>query len=190
MRTPALNTLFYTLARLGLTAMVLFSLAACLKLPGTSSGGGSDTKVQKNAVVTLSAFSDFQCSNNWTNRDGALGLAAGSGSGTCKVSFPGGPGVYRISVQVQTEFDGSPFYKVSGNGKTLYAGTYPLSTSSLVCDCPNWRKNCPDAVVSVDAGTHDLKTGDNIEYFGKEVYPCGPRNGAYAKWHAMIFTPL
>lgn len=190
MRISALNTRFCTIARLGLTTTMLFLLVACFKIPGTSSGGGSDTEVQKNSVVTLSAFSAFQCTSNWTNRDGALGLVAGTESGTCRVSFPGGPGVYRITVRVQTEYDGAPFYKVSGNGKTLHAGSYPLSKGSLICSCPNWRKNCPDVVVSIDAGTHELKTGDTIEYYGKEVYSCGPSHGAYAKWHEMIFTPL
>jgi hypothetical protein len=140
--------------------------------------------------VSLSAFSNFACTSNWTHRDGALGLAAGSGSGTCQATFPGVPGVYRVTVRVQTEFDGSSPYQVMINGGVVHSGAYPLA-SPLGCDCPldQWRSVCPDRVVDLDAGAHQINTGDVIGFWGQEVYPCGS-HGSYAKWHAMIFTPV
>lgn len=103
-------------------------------------------------AVTLSAFSDFDCTGNWTNRDGALGLEAGSGSGTCQTEFSGVTGSYRITITIQTEFDGKPYYSLSLNNQEISSGHYSLS-SSLACDCPkdNWWNVCPDQNVEIDA---------------------------------------
>ena len=155
----------------------------------SSSGGGTETFSANNTTATYSAFNDFNCSSGWSNRDGALGLTAGAGSGTCKLAFPGGSGKYRVTVKIQTEFDGKPIYKVSLNGNTIKAGTYPTSTSTVRCRCDDWRKNCPDRNVLVDAGVHVIRTGDIVEFYGEEVYPCG-KHGAYAKWHSITFTPV
>lgn len=152
----------------------------------SSSGGGSS-----NTQVVLGAFNDFQCTSGWTTRDGALGLRAGAHNGTCNANFPGGAGKYQVSLTIQTEFDGSPVYRVMLNGATIKAGTYPTSTPSLVCGCADWRQNCPDKNVVIDVGVFDLKPGDVISFYGQEVYPCGAGgNGAYAKWHNIILTPV
>ena len=90
---------------------------------------------------------------------------------------------------IQTEFDGKPIYRVSLNGNTIKAGTYPTSTSTVQCRCDDWRKNCPDRNVVVDAGVHVIRTGDIVQFYGEEVYPCG-KHGAYAKWHSITFTPV
>ena len=155
----------------------------------SSSGGGTEIFSANNTTATYNAFKDFNCSSGWSNRDGALGLTAGAGSGTCKLAFPGGSGKYRVTVKIQTEFDGKPIYKVSLNGNTIKAGTYPTSTSTVRCRCDDWRKNCPDRNVLVDAGVHVIRTGDIVEFYGEEVYPCG-KHGAYAKWHSITFTPV
>ena len=66
---------------------------------GGSSGGGVKEK------VFMNAFTDFACSPGWTNRDGALGRAPYSGSGTCEAPFPGPPGTYSVFLEAQTESD-------------------------------------------------------------------------------------
>jgi len=42
--------------------------------------------------------------------------------------------------------------------------------------------------MQLDAGVHNLDTGDVIEFYGEEEYLCG-KHGAYAKWKGMVFTP-
>jgi hypothetical protein len=151
----------------------------------------TDTSKAATGTITLDAFDDFSCSSNWTDRDGSRGLKAYSGSGSCSASFPGSSGRYRITVKIQTEYDGKSPYKVSINGQTIKEGEYPLS-SSLYCDCPHddWRSVCPDRNETVDCGTHSLKTGDTIGFWGDDVYPCGESHGSYAKWHSMTFTKV
>lgn len=139
--------------------------------------------------IRLSAFTDFSCSKEWTNRDGGLGLRAGAGSGVCRVAFPGASGSYRVTLMAQLEFDGNPKFKIDVDGSTIAEGNYPMSMGKLICDCPNWRVNCPDRIVPIDAGVHDIKQGALIEFVGAEVYPCGGNHGAYAKWHELVFTP-
>ncbi|NOY17147.1 MAG: hypothetical protein GXP23_09500 [Gammaproteobacteria bacterium] len=162
-------------------------LSACnssTEVETTSSGGGAVA-----TAVTLGAFKDFSCTSNWTNRDGALGLKAYSGSGTCQAKFPGVSGKYRLTLTVQTEFDGRPPYSVSINGVVVKSGTYPVS-SSLGCSCPkDWRSVCPDIDVDFDAGIHQVNTGDVIQFYGKEQFACSG-NGAYAKWHRIVFIPV
>ena len=163
---------------------------------GTTGGNGVLTEGEASAVnaaakVTLNAFKDFTCTSNWTNRDGALGLKAYSGSGVCKANFPGVTGKYRMTVTIQTEYDGRPLYEVSINDKVVIAGMYPLSTSRG-CDCPHetWDKDCPDRNQIIEAGVHIINNGDTIGFKGDDDYPCGTEHGAYAKWHRMEFTPV
>ncbi len=163
---------------------------------GSTGGSGevvttTETTPTASGKIYLDAFKDFSCSSNWDKRDGARGLKPHSGSGSCSASFPGQPGKYRVTVKIQTEFDGKSPYRVSVNGQTIKSGSYPLS-SSLGCDCPKekWREVCPDKNVTVDCGTHNLKPGDKIGFWGKDHYPCGGNNGSYAKWHGMTFTPV
>jgi hypothetical protein len=144
---------------------------------------------QELTTVRLDAFRHFNCSSEWTNRDGGWGLRAGSGSGTCTAAFPGLTGRYRVALMAQLEFDGSPNFKISLDGATIAAGSYPTSKGELMCSCPNWRVNCPDRIVPIDAGVHEIKQGAAIEFFGQEVYPCGGSHGAYAKWRELVFTP-
>lgn len=170
------------------TGVLLGILSACNNSSDgeSSSGGGGGAATYP---VTLGAFKDFSCTSNWTNRDSALGLKAYSGSGTCKARFPGVSGKYRMTVTVQTEFDGRPFYNVSINGAVVNSGTYPVS-SSLGCDCPkDWRTVCPDIDVDFDGGIQQVNTGDVIQFYGKEQFACSG-NGAYAKWHRIAFTPV
>lgn len=184
------NAIFrFSLLLLGLAVIPI--MASCQKTDTaeSSSGGGSDVISASNTTKTFNAFSDFSCTSGWSNRDGALGLTAGAGSGTCDVVFPGGSGKYRISVVIQTEFDGNPIYKISINGNSVKEGRYPTSTSSVRCVCDDWRKNCPDKKVEIDAGVHEVRTGDVIQFYGEEVYPCG-KHGAYAKWHSITLTPV
>lgn len=170
---------------------------------GTVEGGGSDGSSGQTAQLAqadaapsepkklrLDAFRDFDCGGNWTNRDGGLGLKAGSGSGTCRARFSGTSGEYRITLMAQTEFDGAPKFSISIDGNKIAAGRYPMSKGKLICDCPNWRVNCPDRIVPIDAGVHAVNNGSTIEFFGQEVYPCGSgSHGAYAKWRELVFTP-
>lgn len=169
---------------------------------GATSGSGSlpegdpvstvaTSPVDSGGTVKLKAFSDFLCTNNWSNRDGALGLDAYSGSGVCKASFPGKSGKYQMSLTIQTEYDGRPLYEVSINGSVVRSGLYPLSTPRG-CDCPHetWDKECPDRNVVINVGTFIINTGDSIAFKGNDDYPCGKEHGAYAKWHRMTFTPV
>ena len=159
----------------------------------TASTANPQASAQNSAAapqaVTLSAFSDFNCTSNWTDRDGALGLEAHSGSGTCETAFPGVTGRYRITITIQTEFDGKPYYSLSINNQEISSGQYPLS-SSLACDCPkdNWWNVCPDKNVEIDAGVHTVSTNDIIKFYGEEQWQCDG-HGAYAKWHKISFVP-
>lgn len=141
--------------------------------------------------VSLSAFNDFSCTANWGNRDGALGLIAYTGAGSCEAVFPGVSSTYTIILTVQTEFDGQPPYRVSINGQTVAQGTYPLS-SSLGCNCPldQWHTVCPDKNVDINLGNVRIQKGDIITFWGDQVYPCGHEHGAYAKWHSITFIPV
>lgn len=139
--------------------------------------------------IRLSAFKDFNCTSAWTNRDGGWGLRAGSGSGECKAVFPGADGSYRVTLMAQLEFDGNPQFRIDIDDTTIAAGNYPMSMGKLICDCPNWRVNCPDRVVPIDAGVHEIGHGAIVKYVAAEVYPCGGNHGAYAKWHELVFTP-
>ncbi|MCB2218235.1 hypothetical protein [Desulfofustis glycolicus] len=147
------------------------------------------TSQTTSSQISLNAFQSFSCTSNWSNRDGALGLTAHTGSGTCFTTFPGKSGSYQITLIAQTEFDGRSPYQISINDQVVSAGSYPLS-SSLYCDCPldQWYIVCPDRNVTIDAGIHAIKTGDKISFWGDQVYPCGD-HGSYAKWHGMTFTP-
>ncbi len=158
----------------------------------TSSSNDSTEKATEKEPDTPAASSDiwldarsFDCTSNWTDRDGAWGLKAYSGSGTCKKSFPGVSGTYKLTFYAVTEFDGKSPYRVSINGTTIKEGTYPLS-SPLGCDCPidDWRSVCPDKNYNIDLGVHVLSQGDIIELWGDDVYPCG-EHGAYTKWDGI-----
>lgn len=151
-------------------------------LSDTTSGDASPAKVR------LDAFIHFKCTDGWSNRDGGLGLKAGTGTGKCTTVFAGPPSRYRVTLMAQLEFDGSPEYKIVVDGATIAAGRYPLSKGELICDCPNWRVNCPDRVVPIDAGVHQINKGSVVEFIGAEVYPCGT-HGAYAKWREIVLTP-
>lgn len=184
------------------TAMMLI---ACDKLGETSSGGGfekessstsSDSSQPQatesnNTIIKLGAFNEFKCASNWTNRDGGQGLKVGSGSGTCQASFNGGPGTYRIELLAQTEREGQSPYRISINGTPVSSGKFPFSQGEVNCNCYKqpWQTYCPDVVMNLDAGTHQLNTGDIIEYYGEEEYLCG-KHGAYSKWRGMVFTPV
>lgn len=148
----------------------------------------ADTGQEKDKI-RLSAFTDFKCDNAWTNRDGGWGLRAGSGSGVCNATFPGASGSYRVTLMAQLEFDGNPKFRIEIDGATVAAGSYPMSMGELICDCPNWRVNCPDRVVPINAGVHELRQGASVRFVAAEVYPCGGSHGAYAKWHELVFTP-
>ncbi len=140
--------------------------------------------------VTLSAFSDFDCNSNWATRDGAIGLVANSGSGSCQAVFQGVSSKYRVTITVQTEFDGRPHYILYINGETIASGRYDLS-NALACDCPldDWRSVCPDKKMELNAGTHTIAKGDIIKFYGQEDWECD-EHGAYAKWHGISFEPV
>ncbi|MEJ2134124.1 MAG: hypothetical protein P8X86_02615 [Desulfofustis sp.] len=140
--------------------------------------------VVSSSEIFIDAF-DFNCSSNWGDRDGALGIKAYTGSGTCRKSFPGEAGTYQLVLKAVTEFDGKSPYKFSINGTQVASGEYPLS-SSLGCDCPedNWREVCPDRDRDIDLGTYDLNPGDVLELWGDDVYPCGS-HGSYTKWRGI-----
>ncbi len=137
--------------------------------------------------VALNAFTDFSCGPQWTNRDGALGLRAGSGSGTCQASFPGNSGSYTIVVKVQAERDGAPHYRVSLNGNAIRDDYYPYSCGSLMCNSSIYE--CPDSNKDLTMGVFDVNRGDVISFYGAETYPCGHSHGAYAKWHQISLVP-
>lgn len=160
-------------------------LAACDDGSTSESGAGA----QLREAISLDAFTGFQCSSAWTNRDGALGIRAGDGSGVCKAPFNGPDGRYRIVLIAQTEFDGASPYSIQVNDSVIKTGEFPYSTGQLVCDCPNWRQNCPDQNVDIETRPVSLNQGDVIAFAAQEVYPCGA-HGAYAKWHGMKLVPL
>ncbi len=159
---------------------------------GTSNTGGGqvvttgDAPSSRASEVRLNAFSDFNCSSNWTDRDGALGLKAHTGSGTCRAPFPGISGRYRVQIKVQAERDGAPPYSFSINGVIVKSGHYPYATGQLACGCS--YEKCPDRNKFMDIGTFQINQGDIVELWADQVFPCGHDHGAYAKWHEMIFT--
>lgn len=161
----------------------------------TSAADSSDSNTSSTAPDTPASSSDiwldaytFNCTSNWTNRDGPLGLAAYSGSGTCSKAFPGETGTYQLTLYAVTEFDGKSPYKVSIDGSTIKEGTYPLS-SPLGCDCPieTWRTVCPDKSLNINLGTHTITQGASIGFWGDDVYPCG-EHGSYTKWYGIRAT--
>ena len=172
------------------TAMMLVACDKSAETSVTSSGGGGNDSGPAE-TVRLDAFNDFQCTSNWTNRDGGLGLTVGSGSGTCQTSFPGKPGIYQITLLAQTEREGQSPYRISINGTQVSSGKFPFSQGELNCKCYRqpWTKYCPDVVMNLDAGTHRINTGDIIGFYGEEEYLCG-KHGAYSKWRGMIFNPV
>ena len=140
--------------------------------------------------MVLSAFSDFSCSGNWSNRDGALGLTARTGSGSCQASFPGPSGDYRVTLTAQIEFDGNPPYALYINDAGAASGRYPLAPGCEGdCHPDNWRSQCPDRKYNIDAGTHHISTGDTIKFYGEEDWNCDD-HGAYAKWHKLTFQRI
>ena len=174
-------------------AFTTMMLIACdSSVETTSSGAGSSEVGSGPAVlVTLDAFNDFQCTSNWANRDGGLGLTVGSGSGTCQTSFPGKSGIYQIELLAQTEREGQSPYRISINGTQVSSGKFPFSQGELNCKCYRqpWSVYCPDVVMKLNAGTHQINNGDIIEYYGEEEYLCGA-HGAYSKWRGMNFNPV
>ena len=140
--------------------------------------------VNNSSEIFLDAFK-FACSGNWTDRDGALGLAAYSGSGSCETAFPGEAGNYQLILKAQTEYDGKSPYEFSINGTKVASGEFPLS-SPLGCDCPHddWRDVCPDRNTDINLGTYALNPGDILKFWGSDEYPCGS-HGSYAKWHGI-----
>jgi len=187
--------LLFALLTIGL---ILFSCSSGSDDNGTSGGSGetasatttastATTTADSSPTIWLDAFK-FSCDSNWTERDGALGLAAYSGDGSCETSFPGIDGTYNMTLSIQTEFDGESPFRVTINGQTIKDGHFPLS-SSLGCNCPidDWSNVCPDRNEDIDLGTHTLKTGDTIGFWGDDEYPCGD-HGSYAKWHGITLT--
>ncbi|CAK8720099.1 hypothetical protein KKHLCK_09285 [Candidatus Electrothrix laxa] len=150
----------------------------------------SSSTTSSSSTVELSAFSDFSCTSNWSDRDGALGLTANSGSGTCQAAFPGESGTYSIIITVQIEFDGNSPYALYINDNGVASGSYPLA-SGCENDChpDDWRTQCPDQNENIDAGTHSISTGDIIKFYGEEDWNCD-EHGAYAKWHKITFTRI
>lgn len=140
--------------------------------------------VVSSSEIFVDAF-DFNCSSNWGDRDGALGIKAYTGSGTCQTAFPGEAGTYQLVLKAVTEYDGKSPYKFSINGTQVANGEYPLS-SPLGCDCPHddWREVCPDRDRDIDLGTYSLNPGDILELWGDDVYPCGS-HGSYTKWRGI-----
>jgi len=151
----------------------------------SSSSDNSTTASSSNIVMDARAFN---CTPNWTNRDGAWGLRAYSGSGTCSMPFPGETGTYELTLHAVLEFDGHSPYRVSINGATIKQGVYPLATP-MGCDCPldEWWIVCPDKDSYIGLGTHTIVTGDTIEFYGAEDFPCGD-HGSYAKWQGIRAT--
>ena len=155
-----------------------------------TTNGSSATATTTSSTVVLEAFSDFSCSSGWTNRDGALGLSPHSGSGTCQATFPGAAGNYNVTITVQTEFDGTSPYALYINDNGAASGSYPLAPGcGNDCHPDDWRSQCPDRNVNIDAGNHNVSTGDVIKFYGEEDWNCGD-HGAYAKWHKITFTRI
>lgn len=179
---------------------VLFSvgfLSACGGGSGDVSSGGEGSSQEPAASgdvqltrLFLDGFRDFNCSSGWTNRHGGVGRAPYSGSGSCSAVFPGESGVYNVALKAQLEFDGASPYRVSLNGNTIKEGRYPYSQGDLICDCPDHEENCPDKIIDINAGAHQINKGDTIEFWGSDIYSCGDdSHGAYAIWRGIWFNP-
>lgn len=155
---------------------------------GGTTGGSGETETSTSTSDVWMDAHDFNCSGNWTDRDGQLGLEAYSGSGECSMTFPGTSGTYHVILYAVAEYDGESPYRVSINETTIEEGTYPLS-SPLGCDCPieEWRTVCPDKTETIDLGWRTINEGDTIGFWGDDVYPCGS-HGAYAKWEGIKFV--
>lgn len=179
-----------TTTRLSAWAALILSSIAIISCGGGSSSGGSSgggdgtVTVDSSDQIFLSAFTDFACSPGWQNRNGGLGRAAYSGDGTCETPFPGESGVYAVYVQAQTEADGSSPYSVSINDETVSEGSMPYAYGSLQCSCST--DACPDVILNLGAGIHEIDNGDTVRFYGDDVYPCG-EHGSYAKWQGLIF---
>ncbi len=156
----------------------------------TSSPSSATTTATSSTTVELSAFSDFSCTSNWSTRDGALGLTANTGSGSCQAAFPGTSGTYSITITIQIEFDGNSPYALYINDNGAASGRYPLA-SGCENDChpDDWHSQCPDQKKNIDAGTHSISTGDVIKFYGEEDWNCD-EHGAYAKWHKITFKRI
>lgn len=158
-----------------------------------SSDGGTELVAEKpssSSTVVLNAFSDFTCTSNWSNRDGALGLTARSGSGACKATFPGESGTYQITITAQIEFDGNSHYALYINNAGAASGRYPLASGCEGdCEPDDWTSQCPDRKYNIDAGTHNVATDDVIKFYGTEDWNCDD-HGAYAKWHKITFKRI
>lgn len=169
--------------------MILSSVLLSSCGGGSSSGAsnaGADGSVTVDASdeIFLNAFSDFACSPGWANRNGALGRVAYSGSGTCDTPFPGESGVYAVYLQAQAEADGSSPYAVSLDGETVQQSAIPYAYGTPQCGCS--FDECPDQIVNLGVGIFEIDTGDVIQYYGEDIYPCG-EHGSYAKWQGLIF---
>lgn len=150
----------------------------------------STTTPTSSSTVVLSAFSDFSCTSNWTVRDGAWGLKARTGSGSCQASFSGESGTYNIVITVQTEFDGESPYALYINDAGAASGRYPLASGCEgECEPDDWHSQCPDRKKNLSAGTHNISKGDIIKFYGEEDWNCDD-HGAYAKWHKITFTRI
>ena len=183
---------YVKLAAFGFTALMLVACDSSVETSSSGGGGSNDSNEPQTAVtLNLDAFNDFQCTPNWANRDGGRGLTVGSGSGTCQTSFSGKSGVYQVTLLAQTEREGQSPYRISINGNVVSTGKFPFSQGRVICEChaQPWTVHCPDVVVNLDGGTHQINYGDTIEYYGEEEYLCG-KHGAYSKWRGMIFTPV
>ncbi len=171
-----------------LAFVLIMVLSGCDNNDNGTSDGGTEV-VPPPSEVTLSALSDFSCSSSWTTRDGALGLKAHSGSGSCQASFPGESGDYMIVLTIQTEFDGQPKYSVALGGHLIKSDRYPLSSTECGCEEENWRDVCPDRKRTVDLGKHTVAKGDEVKFYGEEDWDC-EEHGAYCKWHEITFQPV
>ena len=156
----------------------------------SSAATTSTTAATSSSTVELDAFSDFSCSSNWSNRDGALGLTANTGSGSCQAVFPGASGTYSITLTAQIEFDGNSSYALYINDAGAASGRYPLAPGCEDdCHPDDWQSQCPDQKKNIGAGTHSISTGDIIKFYGEEDWNCD-EHGAYAKWHKITFNRI
>jgi hypothetical protein len=103
-------------------------------------------------------------------------------------SFPGSSGEYSVKFGVVLEGDGRSEFKIFVDDNVLKSGKFPLACSQLECSID--KRRCPPKAVYLSLGHYNIPQGSKIVVWGKSVYPCGPKHGAYCRWFELRFEKM